>query len=285
MQPQALPTVPRRPSRLEFTLVRLWHAALVGGFAVAYVTGDEDTYAMHLFAGWLVVGLVALRLAGGMVAPANSPLKLARPNRPRFFTWGILAALALVGVAAVSGVGADLLPWLEDLHEGLAEMSLWLALAHVAAALVVFKGRKWLARLKPAAVVAAMLVLVASQAVFAADAARDAILATYARQAKTEDAAFAGFSAQRGEALYRVKNTVNPDASSCATCHTDDPTRAGRHVKTGRVIEPIAVSANPKRFTDAEKVEERFVRDCKSILGRACTATEKGDYVTFMASH
>lgn len=265
--------------------MRLWHAALVGGFAVAYLTGDEDTYAMHLFSGWLVVALVVLRLLAGLVAPVNSPLKLVRPARPRFFTWGILAALGMVGVAVVSGVGADVMPWLEDLHEGLAEMSLWLVLAHVAAALVVFKGRKWLARLKPAAVgVALIVVLVASQAAMAADAARDAILATYATQAKSESPAFTGFSAQRGEALYRAKNTANSDAASCAACHTDDPTRAGRHVKTGRVIEPVAVSANPKRFTDAEKVEERFIRDCKSILGRACSATEKGDYVAFMAS-
>ncbi|MBC7908053.1 MAG: DUF1924 domain-containing protein [Rhodospirillaceae bacterium] len=263
--------------KTQMRLVRLWHAALVGGFAVAYLTGDEDTYAMHLFSGWLVVGLVALRFI--------LPLKLNRPNRPRYFTWSILAALGMAGAAAVSGVGADVLPWLEDLHEGLAEMSLWVALAHVAAALVVFKGRKWLARLKPTAVVGALvLLLAASQTALAADAARDAILATYAGQAKAENPAFAGFSAQRGEALYRAKNSVNPDAASCAACHTDDPTRAGRHVKTGRVIEPVAVSANPKRFTDAEKVEERFVRDCKSILGRACSATEKGDYVTFMAS-
>jgi hypothetical protein len=271
----------RRPSRFEFTLVRLWHAALVGGFAVAYVTGDEDTYAMHLFAGWLVVGLIGLRLLGG-IAPANSPLKLVRPNRPRFFTLGILAALGLVAVAAVSGVAADVLPWFEDLHEGLAEISLWVALAHIAAAFVVFKGRKFLARLKPAALVAALVLVMAAQPVWAGP--RDAILAEYAIQAKAENPGFAGFSAQRGEALYRAKNGVNPDAASCAACHTYDPTKAGRHVKTGRAIEPVAVSANPKRFTDAEKVEERFVRDCKSILGRACSATEKGDYVTFMAS-
>lgn len=263
--------------KTRMRLVRLWHAALVGGFAVAYLTGDEDTYSMHLFAGWLVVGLVALRFA--------LPLKLVRPGRPRFFAWSILAALGMAGVAAISGVGADMLPWLEDLHEGLAATSLWLAVAHVAAALLVFKGRKWLARLKPTAVVATLLlVMVASQTALAANAARNAILAAYATQAKSENPAFAGFSAQRGEALYRSKNSANPDAASCATCHTDDPTRAGRHVKTGRVIEPVAVSANPKRFTDAEKVEERFVRDCKSILGRTCSATEKGDYVTFLAS-
>lgn len=273
---------PRRPSRHEFTAVRLWHAVLVGGFAVAYLTGDEDTYAMHLFAGWLVVGVVALRLLAGLMAPQGSPLRLSRPNRPRLFAWSIIAALAATALAGVSGVAADAVPMLEDLHEGLAESSLWVALAHVAVAVLVFKGRKWLARLAPAGVAAAVLVL--PQVSRAADPARESIVAAYAAQAKAADPAFAGFSAARGEALYRARNAVNPDAPACASCHTDDPTRAGRHVKTGRVIEPVAISANPKRFTDAEKVEERFTRDCKSTVGRVCSAQEKGDYIAFMAS-
>ena len=267
--------------RTHLTLVRLWHALLLGGFVVAYVTGDEDTYAMHLFAGWLVVGLVVLRLLGGLAAPARSPLRLMRPSRPRYFTISILGALALVGLAGVSGVAADVLPALEGPHEVVAEMSLWVALAHVAAAIVLFKGRALMAKLRPVLPLA-ILVLVAVQPAFAADP-RLAILDAYAAQARAEGG-FAGFSAARGEALYRSKNAVNPDAPSCASCHTDDPAKPGRHVKTGRAIEPVAVSVNPKRFTDAEKVEERFTRDCKSILGRACTAGEKGDYVTFMAS-
>lgn len=273
----------RRPSRHEFTLVRLWHALLLGGFVVAYLTGDEDTYAMHLFAGWLVVGVVVLRLVAGLLAPDNSPLKLIRPNRPRLFTLSIVAALAVTAVAGLTGVAADALPMVEDLHEALAETSLWVALAHVAAAVVVFKGRKWLSRWKPAAA-ALLLVLVAAQPLLAAEPARDAILAAYAAQAKAADPAFTGFVPARGEAMYRARHAVNPDAPSCTTCHTDDPTRFGRHVKTARAIEPVAVSANPKRFTDAEKVEERFSRDCKSIMGRVCSATEKGDYIAFMAS-
>lgn len=271
-----------RPGRYEFMAVRLWHALLLGAFVVAYLTGDEDTYAMHLFSGWLVVGVVALRLLAGLLAPRNSPLKLTRPNRPRLFTWSIVTALAATVLAGVTGVAADALPWFEDLHEGLAESSLWVALAHVAVAMLVFKGRKWLARLAPAALAA--LVLLQPQPSQAADPAREAIVAAYAVQAKAADAAFAGFSPARGEALYRARNSVNPDAPSCASCHTDDPTRPGRHVKTGRVIEPVAISANAKRFTDAEKVEERFSRDCKSIIGRTCTALEKGDYIAFLAS-
>ena len=49
-------------ARWEFRLLRLWHAALAGGFLVAYVTADEDTYAMHVFSGYWVVGAIASRL-------------------------------------------------------------------------------------------------------------------------------------------------------------------------------------------------------------------------------
>ncbi|HTH15608.1 MAG TPA: DUF1924 domain-containing protein [Magnetospirillum sp.] len=251
--------------------LRLWHAALVGAFIVAFATGDEDTYTMHLVSGWLVVALLALRPV----------LAFKRPNRARIFAWSVTATLAAVAAAALSGVAADLVPFVEGLHEGLANLSLGVVLAHVAAAFAVYRGRRWLARWVPAALAVGLMVMASP---LKAEPARDAILAAYAASAKAENPAFAGFSAACGEALYRSRNSVNPDAVSCSSCHTDDPTRPGRHVKTGRTIEPVAVSANPKRFTDAEKVEERFTRDCKSILGRVCTAQEKGDYVTFMAS-
>jgi len=45
----------------------------------------------------------------------------------------------------------------------------------------------------------------------------------------------------------------------------------------------MAVSANPARFTDPGEVEKHFARDCKNVLERACTAEEKGDFVTFLS--
>lgn len=121
-------------------------------------------------------------------------------------------------------------------------------------------------------------------AALAADGARDAILADYATQAKKADAAFADFSAQRGETLFRTKWAKGDERTpSCTACHTDNPRNAGRNAKTGRPIDPVAVSATPKRFTEMDKVEKQFGRDCKSVLGRDCTAQEKGDYITFMA--
>lgn len=118
----------------------------------------------------------------------------------------------------------------------------------------------------------------------AADPARQAILDDYARQAASEPGDFAGFSAARGERLYLGPHSGGkPQTPSCAACHTADPRATGRHVNTGRPIEPMAVSVNPERFTDARDVEKRFARDCRNVLGRPCTATEKGDFITYLS--
>ncbi len=113
---------------------------------------------------------------------------------------------------------------------------------------------------------------------------RDAILSDYATQASQANPGFSGFSAQRGELLFRTRWAGGDERTpSCTACHTDRPQGPGRNAKTGRPIEPVAVSVNPKRFTDMAEVEKHFSRDCKSVLGRPCTPLEKGDYVTFMA--
>ena len=122
-----------------------------------------------------------------------------------------------------------------------------------------------------------------AMAAVAAEPARDAIVAVYSQLATSENPAFSGFSAARGERLYLGPHTGgNAETPACATCHTADPRASGRHVKTGRAIEPMAVSVNPRRFTDAVDVEKRFARDCPNVLGRPCTAAEKGDFITFL---
>lgn len=107
--------------------------------------------------------------------------------------------------------------------------------------------------------------------------AADAVLDPYAA------AAPAGFSAPRGEQLFRSKHT-GAQEESCTSCHTADARKAGQHAKTGKSIDPLAPSANAKRFTDPAKVEKWFRRNCKEVLARECTALEKGDFVTYMRS-
>lgn len=106
------------------------------------------------------------------------------------------------------------------------------------------------------------------------------LLDFYASQAA--DPAFDGFSAERGEALFRSNfSSGKPDTPSCTTCHTTDPKKVGQ-TRAGKDIDPMAVSVNPHRYTDQEKVEKWFGRNCRNVLGRECTAKEKGDFITFM---
>jgi mono/diheme cytochrome c family protein len=126
-------------------------------------------------------------------------------------------------------------------------------------------------------------VIVAPTLAMAGNPDRNAIIADYAEQARAADAGFAAFSATRGETLFRTKwPGGDPRTPSCTACHTGNPRNPGRNAKTGRPIDPVAVSVNPSRFTDAGDVEKQFTRDCKSVLGRPCTPLEKGDYITFM---
>jgi len=89
------------------------------------------------------------------------------------------------------------------------------------------------------------------------------------------------FSVAAGEKLYK---TEGPNQLSCASCHTDSPKNVGKHAKTNKTIDPLAPSANPKRFTDAAQVEKWFKRNCNDALGRACTTQEKGDFMTYVLS-
>jgi len=124
------------------------------------------------------------------------------------------------------------------------------------------------------------LLLLAGGAIAASG--RDAILDALLTEAKKENPAFAGFSAARGEAFYHAKHTGgHPQTPSCTTCHTADPRNTGQ-TRAGKAIEPVAVSQTPTRFTDPEKVAKWFRRNCRSVLGRDCTAAEKGDYLTYL---
>ena len=71
---------------------------------------------------------------------------------------------------------------------------------------------------------------------------------------------------------------------SCGSCHGATPLDTGRHAKTGKLIEPMALSANPERYQDPEKVEKWFLRNCKWTYGRACSAQEKANILSWLQS-
>ncbi|HXH72637.1 MAG TPA: DUF1924 domain-containing protein [Mariprofundaceae bacterium] len=96
------------------------------------------------------------------------------------------------------------------------------------------------------------------------------------------------FSAARGEAFWTKKHdSTDPEDNkprSCTTCHGTDLKKAGSHVRTGKVIDPMAFSVNSERYTDPDKIEKWFLRNCKWTLGRECTAQEKGDVLTYLGA-
>lgn len=104
-------------------------------------------------------------------------------------------------------------------------------------------------------------------------------LAAYTQGAKTANPAFVRFSAERGQQFF---TQTHGKEWSCASCHTRNPAGAGKHAVTSKVIDPMAPAANPSRFTNVAKVEKWFKRNCNDVLGRACTAQEKGDVLAYL---
>src|SRR5690606_36359801 len=109
--------------------------------------------------------------------------------------------------------------------------------------------------------------------------AREELLARYASEVRVADAGYAGPSAANGEKLHRNRFAGGkPDSPACTSCHGDDARAAGR-TRTGKAIEPMAVSVSPSRYTDPAKVEKWFRRNCLEVLGRECTPREKADWL------
>ena len=125
------------------------------------------------------------------------------------------------------------------------------------------------------AVTLGIVVMTASTTISAGP--REDLLAQYATAAKSAE-----FSAARGQTLHTQNfSGGKPDTPSCTSCHGKDTRSAGRAL-TGKIIEPLAVSVTPMRYTDPAKVEKWFKRNCTEVLGRECTPQEKGDWLTFV---
>ena len=127
----------------------------------------------------------------------------------------------------------------------------------------------------PALTVSALLL--AAAPVIAASA-QEQILNHYQQQAG------APFSAARGGALFSATHKGGKaQTPSCTTCHSKSPLNTGS-TRVGKPIAPMALSRTPERYSDLKKVKKWFRRNCRSVLGRECSAREKGDFLTFMFS-
>lgn len=87
------------------------------------------------------------------------------------------------------------------------------------------------------------------------------------------------FSAARGDNFFK---TTHGNDWSCSSCHTENPAALGKHAKTGKIIDPLAPSANAERFTSPKKVAKWFKRNCNDVVGRECTPQEKGDVLAYL---
>jgi len=93
------------------------------------------------------------------------------------------------------------------------------------------------------------------------------------------------FDADRGKALWNKKVISKKDGKErdCNACHGKDFTKSGEHVKTGKTIDPMALSVNKERFTKLKKIKKWFKRNCKWTFGRECTNQEKGDLLKYLS--
>ena len=92
------------------------------------------------------------------------------------------------------------------------------------------------------------------------------------------------FSSHAGEVMWQKKytDTKSGKLRSCETCHGNDLSKAGKHAKTGKVIEPMAPSVNAERLTKVKTINKWFKRNCKWTIGRECSDQEKGDFLEYL---
>jgi len=116
---------------------------------------------------------------------------------------------------------------------------------------------------------------VLTSAAMAAPTTPQALLESYAQATATRP------DAKAGENFF---NATHGREWSCASCHTANPTRPGKHASTGKAIQPLAPAAESVRFTDAAKSEKWFRRNCNDVLARECTAGEKANLLAWLVS-
>lgn len=104
----------------------------------------------------------------------------------------------------------------------------------------------------------------------------------YAVIAKHIDPNYKGLDADAGKAFFNRELTIHGKQIACASCHTSNPANTGKHIVTGKPIKPLAPSVNKERFAQLDKVEKNFEKHCLEIIGRDCTAEEKGNYIAYL---
>ncbi|MFA5119775.1 hypothetical protein [Zavarzinia sp.] len=167
-------TTDRKRRTGAVTLLLGFHAVMSGAFLTAYLSGGEDSYGIHVFAGYTVIAALAARLLMAAFAPRGSMLRLPRPSlqaaarwlgrvlrlerramgeRSPLLPWIAVLILAGTAAAALSGAVADYVVQLEHLHEALGDIALFLAIGHGVAMFLLAGLKRLSIKRLPAAVI------------------------------------------------------------------------------------------------------------------------------------
>jgi len=112
----------------------------------------------------------------------------------------------------------------------------------------------------------------------AASPAVEEMLQNFRAQGVTQFNATTG--RQFWEQAFTRKN--GSEVRRCSSCHTTNLRQNGKHIKTGKMIEPLAPSVNAKRLTEVKEIRKWLKRNCTWTLGRECTAQEQGDVLMYL---
>jgi len=152
-------------------LVRIFHWTLAGGFATAFIV-EDDLLGVHVWAGYLVLALIALRLVWGLIGTRHARFNdfVRKPSEilayvrdalrlraPRYLghnpaggamVVALMIAIVLTGLSGLAVYGAEELSgplaplmsslpaswghFFEEVHEVMANLTLVLIVAHVA---------------------------------------------------------------------------------------------------------------------------------------------------------
>lgn len=134
--------------------------------------------------------------------------------------------------------------------------------------------------MKPAHWILLTGALLAAPVIHADPAVVDRLLKGYLQQGATSP------SARNGEQLWSQTFAGEQPFGErrCSSCHSQDLSQTGKHLRTGKVIEPMSPQVNTERLSDSTKIEKWFKRNCKWTLGRECTPQEKADFLLYINS-
>ncbi len=110
----------------------------------------------------------------------------------------------------------------------------------------------------------------------------------YTTIAKSVTPDYAGPNADDGKEFYNRKitqfkgKTKDSQEVACASCHTANPADKGKHIVTGKAIKPLSPVVNAKRFSDLDKVEDKFTKHCNEIIGADCKPEEKANFIAYL---